>query len=179
MISVSLASMLEWLSVWICTIFLLWDSPAVYNLPFKAISHFSLWRHHYCLAGFRTHVAVESTVYSLIIICALNVSVCKTKIFAFLKLKRCYEILNCYLNWFHLNHFFHLSIAEAYTYRRDAPDGEILKGHFWKREVVGTEVSQDVFDREYGNLLGFDHLRDSRAFWGWWTTQLLEEGNKR
>lgn len=109
MISVYLTPTLEELPIWICTTFLLWHSPAVSNLPSRAIPHFSLQRHHYCIAGFRTHVAIANIAYCLVIICALNASVCnyfKTKVFAFLRLKRCHGSLNYDLSVFQLNQFF-------------------------------------------------------------------------
>lgn len=91
--------------------FLLWDSPAVSNLPSKAIPHFSLQRHHYSIVGFWTHVAIANIVCCLIIICALYAFVCnyfKTKVFSFLRQKCCCESLNYDLSMFHLKQLLHL-----------------------------------------------------------------------
>jgi len=130
---VYLTLILEELPVCIWTIFLLWDSSAVSNLPSRAVPHFTLQRLHYWITGFRTHVAIANMEYCLIIICALNASICnyfKTMVFAFLRQKCCCGPLNYDLSMFHLNQFLHMTTVGVYTAGWDVLVGKILEGHF-------------------------------------------------
>lgn len=173
-ISVYLTRTLKELPIWICTIFLLWDSPAFSNMPSRAIPHLCLQRHHYSIAGFRAHVAIANVAHCLII-CVLNASVCnyfKTNVFALLRLKWCHGSLNYDLNMFWLNQFLHLTTVGIYTGYWDAPVDKILETNsrgdrWWELGPPRPLLTKNMA----GDFVTYERQQETLGCW----TQLVEK----